>query len=65
MEKQHRKDAENMAVDTRYRVIVRCPGCGEKYVLRGRTNKKGELETGFKQCVCGNQSNLRIDVTPE
>ncbi|MGY4690137.1 hypothetical protein [Salibacterium sp. K-3] len=54
-----------MTVETRYRVIVRCPSCGEKYVLRGRTNDNGELDTGFKQCICGNVSTLRIDATPE
>ncbi len=56
---------EVMAVQTRYRVIVRCPKCGEKYILRGRNNEKGELETGFKRCVCGNETNLHIDATPE
>lgn len=55
----------DMAADTRYRVIVRCPKCGEKYILRGRTNEKGELETGFQRCVCGNETTLHIDSTPE
>ncbi|GAF65323.1 hypothetical protein [Alkalihalobacillus trypoxylicola] len=49
----------------RYRVIIRCPQCGEKYILRGKRNEKGEYETGFKKCVCGNESSLTIDATPE
>ncbi|WP_240377084.1 hypothetical protein [Bacillus piscicola] len=54
-----------MVASSRYRVIIRCPKCGEKYILRGRLDQKGELETGFKQCVCGNESTLHIDISPE
>jgi len=51
--------------ETRYRVVIRCSQCGEKYILRGRQNEKGEYETGFKQCVCGNNGHLHIDASPE
>ncbi|MCL7745883.1 MULTISPECIES: hypothetical protein [Halalkalibacter] len=49
----------------RYRVVIRCPVCSEKYILRGSRNEKGEYETGFKRCVCGNEENLNIDASLE
>ncbi|GEK57919.1 hypothetical protein ACFOLK_07855 [Marinococcus halophilus] len=54
-----------MSEDRRYRVVIRCPKCGEKYILRGRKNTNGEMETGFRRCVCGNESQLHIDIAPE
>jgi predicted RNA-binding Zn-ribbon protein involved in translation (DUF1610 family) len=55
---------ESMAKE-RYRVVIRCPECGERYILRGHRNEKGEYETGFKQCICGNEDHLYIDGAPE
>lgn len=49
----------------RYKVIVRCNDCGEKFILRGKKDKEGNYETGFKRCVCGNEGQLQIDATPE
>ncbi|MGO4888150.1 hypothetical protein ACJ2A9_10355 [Anaerobacillus sp. MEB173] len=49
----------------RYRVVIRCNECGEKFILRGRPNKEGGYDTGFKRCVCGNEEKLEIDVSPE
>ncbi len=49
----------------RYRIIIRCPKCGEKYILRGKINKEGKYDTGFKRCICGNEEKLYIDATPE
>ncbi|SDI29473.1 hypothetical protein [Natribacillus halophilus] len=54
-----------MTTDTRYRVVIRCPNCGEKYILRGRQKKNGEYDTGFKQCVCGNEEQFVIEAYPE
>ncbi|PSL50469.1 hypothetical protein B0H94_10380 [Salsuginibacillus halophilus] len=54
-----------MATETRYRVTIRCGQCGEKYILRGRQKADGEYETGFKRCVCGNETDLHIEATPE
>ncbi|SDC12028.1 hypothetical protein [Shouchella lonarensis] len=54
-----------MTTSNRYRVIIRCPACGEKYILRGKRNEEGEYETGFKQCICGNEEQLNIEVSPE
>jgi len=51
--------------ERRYRIVIRCPVCGEKYILRGRRNEKGEYETGFKRCICGNEETLNIDATLE
>ncbi|WP_196121165.1 hypothetical protein [Anaerobacillus alkaliphilus] len=49
----------------RYKVTVRCHDCGEKFILRGRLNKEGHYETGFKRCVCGNEHTLQIDAKSE
>ncbi|MBB5172916.1 hypothetical protein [Texcoconibacillus texcoconensis] len=49
----------------RYKVTIRCSECGEKYILRGRPNSEGGYDTGFKRCVCGNETSFDIDVTPE
>ncbi|MFB5661643.1 hypothetical protein [Alteribacillus sp. HJP-4] len=54
-----------MTVNIRYKVVIRCPKCSEKYILRGKHNAEGELETGFKRCVCGNETDLLIDISPE
>jgi hypothetical protein len=49
----------------RYKVTVRCYDCGEKFILRGKLNKDGDYETGFKRCVCGNEEGLQIDAQPQ
>lgn len=49
----------------RYKVTIRCQECGEKYILRGRPNELGGFDTGFKRCVCGNETKIDLDVTPE
>ncbi|MFV8828402.1 hypothetical protein [Alkalihalobacterium sp. APHAB7] len=54
-----------MTENTRYRVVIRCQKCGEKFILRGSRAKDGNYETGFIRCVCGNEDDLQIDVTPE
>ena len=41
------------------RVTIRCNQCGEKFVLRGKM-VKGKLQTGFKKCICNNQTDLEI-----
>ncbi len=51
--------------EERYRIVIRCQACGEKYILRGKRNEQGEYETGFKRCVCGNEEHLDIDVSRE
>lgn len=49
----------------RYKVTVRCKECGERFILRGKVNKEGKYETGFKRCICGNDSTLQIDALAE
>ncbi|WP_273716720.1 hypothetical protein [Alkalihalobacillus pseudalcaliphilus] len=49
----------------RYLITIRCLKCGEKFILRGKRNVEGQYETGFKRCVCGNETNLHIDAIPE
>ncbi|WP_170885527.1 hypothetical protein [Bacillus alkalicellulosilyticus] len=49
----------------RFRIVIRCTKCGEKYILRGRRKSGGGYETGFKRCVCGNEDQLKVDATPE
>lgn len=49
----------------RYRVVIRCLECGEKFILRGKKNKEGKLETGFVRCICGNEDRLDIDYSLE
>lgn len=45
----------------RVRVIMHCNLCGERYSLRGK-REKGKLQTGFKQCLCGNESLFDVQV---
>ncbi|GGH24652.1 hypothetical protein GCM10008013_24530 [Paenibacillus segetis] len=35
----------------RVKVKITCKSCGERFVLRG-TKERGQIQTGFKQCVC-------------
>jgi hypothetical protein len=43
----------------KYIVQIRCQQCGESFVLKGRL-RKGEIETGFKRCVCDNEEQFSI-----
>ncbi|UVI32366.1 hypothetical protein [Paenibacillus spongiae] len=44
----------------RVKVAIRCRACGEKFVLRGR-REKGQIDTGFKQCICNNTLDFEIE----
>lgn len=37
----------------RVKVLVKCQTCGQRFILRGSPNKDGDIETGFKMCMCG------------
>jgi hypothetical protein len=54
-----------MTDNKRYRIVIRCSDCGEKYILRGKMGLDGQYETGFIRCVCGNEDKLDIDGTLE
>lgn len=43
----------------RTKVLIRCRRCGERFVLRGR-RENGKVRTGFKQCICNNDSDFDI-----
>ncbi|GIO55301.1 hypothetical protein ACTHSJ_02375 [Paenibacillus cellulositrophicus] len=47
----------------RVKVKIVCRQCGERYVLRGK-KERGKIETGFKQCLCNNQSQFDIEEDP-
>lgn len=51
-----------MKENKRYIVRIQCNQCGERFVLKGRM-KKGELQTGFKKCLCNNDHDFDIDYT--
>lgn len=38
---------------SRVKIKMSCK-CGESFVLRGSLMSDGHMETGFKQCFCGN-----------
>jgi hypothetical protein len=44
----------------RYKVKIRCNVCGEKYTLVGKRGRSGQVETGFKQCLCNNRNNFEV-----
>jgi len=48
----------------RVKVTIRCRKCGETFTLRGRV-EQGRIETGFKQCLCDNRTDLDIEVKDE
>ncbi|MDY0322706.1 MAG: hypothetical protein RBR24_01680 [Candidatus Carbobacillus sp.] len=49
----------------REKVKITCNQCGEVYILRGRRMRDGHIETGFVQCVCGNQDDFTITMLEE
>ncbi|MEK3743412.1 hypothetical protein NST23_12060 [Brevibacillus sp. FSL K6-0770] len=50
-----------MLKSERAKVTIQCNVCGEKFTLRGRRGPGGQVETGFKQCLCDNDQHFRID----
>lgn len=52
-----------MLKNQRAKVTIRCNVCGEKFTLRGRRGNEGQVETGFKQCLCDNDRHF--DITEE
>ncbi|WP_232696295.1 hypothetical protein [Brevibacillus daliensis] len=49
-----------MTKTDRFKVMIRCNQCGERFILRGRRSTEGRVETGFKQCVCDNAERFDI-----
>ncbi|GED30883.1 hypothetical protein [Brevibacillus centrosporus] len=52
-----------MFKNQRAKVTIRCNVCGEKFTLRGRREPGGQVETGFKQCLCDNDKHFSINET--
>ncbi len=44
----------------RVKVKITCKTCGERFILRGK-KERGEIETGFKQCLCDNRHYFDIE----
>lgn len=44
----------------RVKVLIRCRKCGETFRLRGSLDENGQLQTGFKRCLCDNDKHFYI-----
>ncbi|WP_334071608.1 MULTISPECIES: hypothetical protein [Paenibacillus] len=44
----------------RVKVKIVCKNCGERFILRGK-KEKGQIDTGFKQCICDNRNAFEIE----
>ena len=47
----------------RTKVTIRCKECGETFILRGRREANGKIETGFRRCLCDNDQHFMIEET--
>lgn len=56
-----RKTGGLFHLNARVKVTIRCKHCGEKFVLKGK-RERGRIDTGFKQCLCDNQSEFDVEV---
>jgi formylmethanofuran dehydrogenase subunit E len=45
----------------RIKVKIRCNKCGERFILRGKRDN-GQVDTGFRQCLCSNEQDFEIEV---
>jgi DNA-directed RNA polymerase subunit RPC12/RpoP len=54
---------EKVRENKRLMVTIRCLNCGERFFLKGRV-KNGKVETGFKRCLCDNETNFEIRNEP-
>lgn len=55
---------EGWRLPDRVKVTIRCRKCGDKFILRGR-REQGRVETGFKQCLCNNRTELDMEAEDE
>ena len=47
--------------DMRVKVHIRCQNCGETFILRGVRDYRGQIDTGFKRCLCDNERHFDIE----
>jgi hypothetical protein len=45
----------------RVKVFIRCKLCGESYILRGSLVRGGHIFTGFKRCLCDNETEFETE----
>ena len=45
----------------RVKVHIRCKQCGESFILRGARDFRGLIDTGFKRCLCDNETQFDIE----
>jgi hypothetical protein len=45
----------------RVKVFIRCKHCGESYILRGTVDRGGHVITGFKRCLCDNETDFETE----
>ncbi|MDP9729837.1 hypothetical protein ACOJUR_09835 [Alicyclobacillus tolerans] len=53
---------EVVVQNQRIKVHIRCKKCGETFILRGVRDSKGNIETGFKRCLCDNENDFEIEL---
>jgi hypothetical protein len=49
----------------RLKVTITCKQCGERFTLRGRKSREGDLSTGFVRCLCNNENDFLIRTEEE
>lgn len=50
-----------VSIVNRMKVHIHCRRCGETFILRGVKDEKGHIETGFKRCLCDNESDFDVE----
>jgi hypothetical protein len=45
----------------RVKVHIRCRKCGESFILRGSRDYRGQVDAGFKRCLCDNEDSFDIE----
>jgi hypothetical protein len=59
---QHSEEGYTMTESRdRVKVHIRCRKCGESFILRGQKDIRGHIDTGFKRCLCDNESDFEIE----
>lgn len=54
-------DGQVIQSQGRFKVNIKCNQCGTQYVLRATYDKQGNVDSGFKMCLCGNTD---VEIAP-